>query len=83
MYFQGISSIYAYSVYAIIITAAANHIPPPLIQQLKDGGKLIIPLAAPQGFQTLTLVTKRGNDLDTEFITGVIFVPMTGEVQKR
>ncbi len=68
---------------AIIITAAANHIPPPLIEQLKEGGRLIIPLASPSGFQTLTLVTKIKDTLDTRFITGVRFVPMTGEVQKR
>ena len=67
---------------AIIITAAANHIPPPLLEQLKVGGRLIIPLAAPTGFQTLTLVTKKENALETRFITGVRFVPMTGEVQK-
>lgn len=68
---------------AIIITAAANHVPPTLIEQLKDGGKLIIPLAAPSGFQTLTLISKKGNDLETRFITGVRFVPMTGKVQKK
>ncbi len=67
---------------AVIITAAANHVPPPLIEQLKDGGRLIIPLASTTGFQTLTLVTKKGEDLDTRFITGVRFVPMTGEAQK-
>ncbi|MCH8328964.1 MAG: protein-L-isoaspartate(D-aspartate) O-methyltransferase [Nanoarchaeota archaeon] len=64
---------------AIIVTAAANHIPPPLLQQLKDNGKLIIPLGSTLTFQTLTLVTKKGNDLETEFITGVRFVPLTGE----
>jgi len=68
---------------AIIVTAAANHIPPPLLQQLKDGGKLIIPLGSTLTFQTLTLVTKKGSDLETEFITGVRFVPLTGEAQKK
>ncbi len=68
---------------AIIITAAANHLPPPLIEQLKDGGKLIIPLASTAGFQTLTLVSKKGDELDTRFISGVRFVPMTGEAQKK
>ena len=67
----------------IIITAAANHVPPPLIEQLKDNGKLIIPLASTIGFQTLTLITKKGDSLETVFITGVRFVPMTGEAQKR
>lgn len=69
---------------AIIVTAAANHIPPPLIKQLKDGGRLVIPLGSTTYYQTLTLVTKiKGDDLRVEHITGVAFVPMTGEVQKR
>ncbi len=67
----------------IIITAAANHIPPPLIEQLKDKGKLIIPLGSTREFQTLTLVTKKGEELETRFITGVVFVPLTGEAQKN
>lgn len=67
----------------IIITAAANHVPPPLIKQLKEGGRLMMPLASPAGFQTLTLVTKANNNLETRFITGVRFVPMTGEMQKK
>ena len=68
---------------AIIITAAANHIPPPLLGQLKDGGRLIIPLGSTNYFQTLTLVEKRGDHFYTRHITGVRFVPMTGEVLKR
>jgi len=63
----------------IIVTAASNHIPPPLLEQLKDNGKLIIPLGSTLTFQTLTLVTRKGNDLETEFITGVRFVPLTGK----
>lgn len=68
---------------AIIITAAVNHIPPSLIGQLKNNGKLIIPLGSTREFQTLTFVTKKGNDLETRFITGVVFVPLTGEAQKK
>jgi len=64
---------------AIIVTAAANHIPPSLLQQLKEDGKLIIPLGSTLTFQTLTIVTKKGDDLETEFITGVRFVPLTGK----
>jgi protein-L-isoaspartate(D-aspartate) O-methyltransferase len=63
---------------AVIVTAAANHIPPPLIKQLKDGGRLIIPVSSTTYYQTLTLVTKSGKELDVEHITGVAFVPMTG-----
>jgi protein-L-isoaspartate(D-aspartate) O-methyltransferase len=68
---------------AIIITAAANHIPPPLIKQLKEGGRLIVPLGSTVYFQTLTLVTKREGELDVEQICPVAFVPMTGEAQRR
>jgi protein-L-isoaspartate(D-aspartate) O-methyltransferase len=67
---------------AIIITAAANHIPPPLIKQLKQGGRLIIPLGRTTFYQTLTLATKEERGLSLEQMTGVAFVPMMGEVRK-
>jgi protein-L-isoaspartate(D-aspartate) O-methyltransferase len=67
---------------AIIITASANHIPPPLLKQLKDGGKLIIPLGSTLYYQTLTIVTKKGDDLTVEQMGGVAFVPMVGEMRK-
>jgi protein-L-isoaspartate(D-aspartate) O-methyltransferase len=63
---------------AIMITAAVNHVPPPLLKQLKDGGMLILPLGNPFSYQHLTLVIKRGDDYVTKSITGVLFVPMTG-----
>jgi protein-L-isoaspartate(D-aspartate) O-methyltransferase len=68
---------------AIIITAAANHIPPPLIKQLKEGGRLIVPLGSTVYFQTLTLATKRGGGLEVEQMSPVAFVPMVGEMQMR
>jgi len=68
---------------AIIITASANHIPPPLIKQLKEGGSLIIPLGSTVYFQTLTLAVKKKGELELEQLTSVAFVPMTGEVQKK
>jgi protein-L-isoaspartate(D-aspartate) O-methyltransferase len=69
---------------AIIITAAANHIPPPLIRQLREGGRLILPLASTVFYQTLTLVTKtKGGKLVVEQMGPVRFVPMTGEAQKK
>ena len=68
---------------AIIVTCAANHVPPPLIDQLKDGGRLIIPLGSTLYFQTLTLITKEGGKLKTKHILGVRFVPMLGEIEKR
>ncbi len=67
---------------AIIVTASANHIPPPLIKQLKEGGRLIIPLGRTLYYQTLTLVTKKGGELEVEQMGGVTFVPMMGEVRK-
>jgi protein-L-isoaspartate(D-aspartate) O-methyltransferase len=63
---------------AIMITAAVDHIPPPLIAQLKDGGRLVLPLGSPFGYQNLVLVTKRGQDVVLRNITGVLFVPLTG-----
>jgi protein-L-isoaspartate(D-aspartate) O-methyltransferase len=67
---------------AIMITAAANHIPPPLIKELKEGGRLIIPLGSTVYFQTLTLATKKAGELELEQMGAVAFVPMTGEAQK-
>ncbi|MFQ5975879.1 MAG: protein-L-isoaspartate(D-aspartate) O-methyltransferase [Candidatus Hydrothermarchaeales archaeon] len=68
---------------AVMITAAVNHIPPPLIAQLKDGGKLILPLGSTTYYQTLTLVEKKGNELKATHITSVIFVPLVGEAEKQ
>jgi protein-L-isoaspartate(D-aspartate) O-methyltransferase len=68
---------------AIIITASANHIPPPLIKQLKEGGRLILPLGSTLFYQTLTLATKEKGELNMKQMEGVIFVPMTGEVEKK
>jgi len=69
---------------AIIITAAVNHIPPPLIKQLKEGGRLILPLGSTVFYQTLTLVMKKkGGELSVEQKGQVAFVPMTGEAQAR
>lgn len=69
---------------AIIITAAVNHIPPPLLKQLKEGGRLILPLGSTVFYQTLTLVTKKkGGDLSVEQKGEVAFVPMIGEARKK
>lgn len=64
----------------IMITAAIDHIPPPLLAQLKEGGKMILPLGDPYSYlgQTLVLVTKENDDYLIKQITGVAFVPMTG-----
>ena len=68
---------------AIVITAATNHIPPPLIKQLKDGGRLILPLGSTLFHQTLTLLTKQKDDLKVEQMGGVVFVPLVGEAEKK
>jgi protein-L-isoaspartate(D-aspartate) O-methyltransferase len=69
---------------AIIVTCAANHIPPPLLRQLKEGGRLVIPLGSTTYFQNLTLVTRSGDDFTTRIVLShVTFVPMTGEAERR
>lgn len=67
----------------IIITCAANHVPPPLLKQLNPGGKLILPLGSTLLYQTLTLITKVGDKPRVQHILGVRFVPMTGEAEKK
>ena len=67
---------------AIIVTCAANHVPPPLLNQLKEGGRLIIPLGSTLYSQTLTLITKVNGKPKVRHVLGVRFVPMTGEAQK-
>ena len=67
----------------IIVTAAANHIPPPLIKQLKDGGRLVIPVGNPYSYQKLVLIEKRGDEVYAQNITGVMFVPLVGEIEKE
>ena len=64
---------------AIIVTAAPDHIPQPLVQQLRDGAKLVIPVGPPGGYQTLWQVTKTGDEVTKQNITGVLFVPFTGD----
>ena len=64
---------------AIIVTAAPDHIPQPLIQQLKDGGRLVIPVGPPGGYQSLWQLSKQGNEVLSKNLGGVRFVPLTGE----
>jgi protein-L-isoaspartate(D-aspartate) O-methyltransferase len=66
---------------AIIITCAADHIPPALLKQLKVGGRLIIPLGNSFSIQSLTLVAKKENEVKRESLGGVVFVPMTGQAK--
>ncbi len=65
---------------AILVTAAPDHIPQPLVDQLKVGGRMIIPVGPVGGFQTLWRVTKVGEDeVQSEDLGGVRFVPLTRE----
>ena len=63
---------------AIVVTAAPDHVPRPLIQQLKDGGRLVIPIGPPGSYQTLWQITKHGDKLETRNLGGVLFVPFRG-----
>jgi protein-L-isoaspartate(D-aspartate) O-methyltransferase len=62
---------------AIIVTAAAEKVPPPLPEQLAEGGRLVIPLGAQHHFQELWVFTKHGERLDGQAWGGVAFVPFT------
>jgi protein-L-isoaspartate(D-aspartate) O-methyltransferase len=68
---------------AIIVTCAASHIPPPLTAQLNEGGRLIIPVGSTPFYQNLTLITKVKGELKEEQVSGVRFVPMTGEAERK
>jgi protein-L-isoaspartate(D-aspartate) O-methyltransferase len=68
---------------AVIVTASANHIPPPLLTQLKEGGRLIMPLGSTTFYQNLTLVTKRLGKVEVKELGAVAFVPLVGEGQKK
>jgi len=64
----------------IIVTAAATQIPGPLIEQLKAGGRMVIPIGRPYSHQELKLVEKnRDGDISIKDILGVAFVPFQGE----
>jgi protein-L-isoaspartate(D-aspartate) O-methyltransferase len=64
---------------AIIVTAAPDHIPQPLVRQLKDGGKLIIPVGPAGSMQSLWLVEKHGEQVTSSQMLDVVFVPLTGQ----
>ncbi len=67
---------------AIIVTCAAGSVPPPLLKQLKPGGRMCIPVGPPGLFQDLVLVTKDAEGkVRTESLMGVAFVPLTREVR--
>ncbi len=61
---------------AIIVTAAPDHLPLPLVHQLKEGGRLVIPIGPQGGYQTLWLFIKQGNEVVAYNKGGVLFVPL-------
>lgn len=65
---------------AIIVTAAAPRIPEPLRQQLKEGGRLVLPVG--EAIQELIVITRHGGRFEERTLLPVRFVPMTGKVRK-
>ena len=66
---------------AIVVTAAPDHVPDPLEQQLAVGGRLVIPVG--EGVQRLTVITRTEKGFTEETLLPVRFVPMTGEAERR
>jgi len=66
---------------AIIVTCAPENVPAPLIDQLKEGGRLIIPVGQTHGNQELVLLEKKEGAIVRRAVLPVRFVPMTGEAQ--
>jgi len=65
---------------AVIVTAASGHVPPPLIKQLRPGGRMVIPVGGPFSTQQLMLLTKTANgEIRSRQVLPVAFVPLTGE----
>ncbi|NIP92686.1 MAG: protein-L-isoaspartate(D-aspartate) O-methyltransferase, partial [Akkermansiaceae bacterium] len=68
---------------AVIVTCAPDHVPAPLIEQLKDGGRMIIPVGGEHAIQHLVLLSKEGDELVERKVLPVRFVPMTGESREK
>ena len=68
---------------AIIVTAAPDHLPAPLAEQLAEGGRMVIPIGPPGWYQTLWKFVKEDGKLTAYNMGGVIFVPFTGEGIER
>jgi protein-L-isoaspartate(D-aspartate) O-methyltransferase len=67
---------------AIIVTCSPEQVPEPLVEQLRDNGRMIIPVG-PSWNQQLVLLRKQGTKLEKRAVLPVRFVPMTGEAQKK
>jgi protein-L-isoaspartate(D-aspartate) O-methyltransferase len=66
---------------AIIVTAAPDHVPPPLRTQLADGARMVIPVGPVGGYQELWLIERHGDEFTTTSLGGVRFVPLTRDVR--
>lgn len=66
---------------AVIVTAAPDHVPQPLLDQLKVGGRLILPVG--RFSQELVLLTKTPTGIEKQSLLPVRFVPMTGEAERK
>lgn len=64
---------------AIIVTAAPDHLPPPLVEQLAPYGRIVIPIGPPGGYQSLWKFVQEDDRLKAYNLGGVLFVPLTGE----
>ncbi|MBC7254529.1 MAG: protein-L-isoaspartate(D-aspartate) O-methyltransferase [Chloroflexi bacterium] len=60
----------------IIVTCAPDHIPQPLVNQLADGGRMVIPVGPPGSYQTLWLIQRKGQEIISERIGYALFVPL-------
>ena len=63
----------------IMVAAAGPQVPQPLVDQLKDGGTLVVPVGGAQFYQTLIRIRKKGNKVVQENLGGVSFVPLIGK----
>ena len=67
---------------AVFVTCAPDHVPQPLVDQMKEGGRMIIPVGA-MGEQELYLLETKNGRLEKRAVLPVRFVPMTGEAERR
>ncbi|NNC89789.1 MAG: protein-L-isoaspartate(D-aspartate) O-methyltransferase [Akkermansiaceae bacterium] len=68
---------------AVIVTCAPDHVPQPLVDQLKEGGRMIIPVGAQGRVQSLYVMAKKDGKVERKSVMPVRFVPMTGEAGKK
>ncbi|MDH7484712.1 MAG: protein-L-isoaspartate(D-aspartate) O-methyltransferase [Anaerolineae bacterium] len=68
---------------AIIVTCAPDHVPQPLVNQLAEGGRLVVPIGPPGGYQTLWQYVREADGLKAYNLGGVRFVPLLREVPER